>query len=268
MPWQASRQQDGWQYKHVPRAPATAREEYFKATGIRLAHNFAGPSLTDTVGGVVLAPTGSPAFNVEVSNLLDGFPLASDPASHLQTRAYNFPGTGDKYKASPGAVAIGAESVMISITTRFGAQVSNGDLVGNRDSAPGDGLELKWENTGKLQLTAQAAGQAATTIDRVIAANSGLWFTFVMIADRAAGKLKLGGVSFEDVVNLSAGSLASTEGLAIGKGRNIATVATTMAVRVAFGTQVENRSASQLARAEAPLIWIAPGFQRVSTGPK
>lgn len=263
MPWQNSREQDGWQVKHVPRAPATAREEYFKETGIRLAHNFAGPSLTDTIGGVVLAPVGAPAFNVAVTNLLDGFPLAVDPASHLQTRAYDFPGTGDKVEAAPGAVAIGAESVMISITTRFGAQLGNGDLVGNRD---GDGIELKWENSGKLQLTAQPAGQAATTIDRIIAADSGLWFTFVMIADRAAGKLKLGGVTFEDVINLLAGSLASTEGLAIGKGRGLAAIATTIAVRVAFGAQVENRSASQLAQAEAPLIWLAPGFQRVSTG--
>lgn len=248
--------------------PRDAFEAYRTATDIQLAHNFAG-QLADDVGGLVLTQIGSPQENVAISNLLDGFPLTSDQFSHLQSRAYGYPTTADGHTtASPTSIDFAEQSFLIEWTGRFSPQGLSGDLCGNHDGVVG--IEARWEPIGqKLQVRASPAGQATRLIDQNLILDTAEWHTIVVIADRPAGLLKVGGIDFEFSSILdSTGSLTSTDPFTIGKGRGLAVTATTISVRIALGTKVEGRSAKQLAQASAALVYWDEERIRASTAPK
>jgi hypothetical protein len=265
------RERDGWLITGGREPPRTPLDEYRQATGIRLAHDFRGDSLTDAIGGVVLTPTSATIDNL-VSNTLDGDPI-SDPPSLLWSHAYKTTGTGSSLAAGAATdVDFGLGSWMAHFTVAFDSQAAACDLGGNRDGSS-EGWLLRWTQASDLlQVLAQPVGEALVVaqitevLDSVAAVDH---HEVVIIADRANDRLRLATINAEvDVALPATGSFTTAAPFAIGKVLGLSCIATVMGVRVAFGSQVENRSPLAVAQASAKLIWWDDEFTRVETDAK
>lgn len=259
----------GFQYDRssLDVGPGDAREEFYGLTGIRLSNFFGGSSLTDAFGGAVLAPVGAPSFDALVADTLNGAPLITDPPSYLWNHAFRFQATGDSYTVpAVDSVPLGEESVMVAVTARFLPPGVSADLCGNRAMTPATGLEVKYDGQNfRVTVTAQPAGQAASTVNLLGALDNNLWHTIVVIADRANNLLRCGTIDGEASVALAAtGTLQSTRPFSIGKGRGLALLADTMHVLIAVGPQVEGRSPTNIAQAIAGAVYWDRDFSRVT----
>jgi hypothetical protein len=260
------RERDGWLITQSADPPRTPLDEYRARTGIRLAHDFRGDSLTAGISGQLLTAVNGPTFDEDVADTLDGNPLLSDPFSLLVSHSFSLFATNHRFEtSSPTAVDFGTGSFLVHWTGRFPDPAGVCDLFGNRDGSS-EGFEVQFDQGAqKVQALAQPVGQGLDGAEFVESIGTDEWVDIVVIADRAAGLWKLGTILNETSTALSPGTLTSADPLQIGAVNGLACVAEVMALRVAFGTQVEGRSPTQLARAIAKTIWLEPDDRRVST---
>lgn len=263
------RGRDGWLITATADPPKTVLDEIRAALGIRLAHHFGGNSLTDVIGGVALATVNGPSFDTTVSDTLDGTPLASDPPSLTWSHAYQTTITNQSFDAPlPSSVPVGADSVMVALMGRDpSAAPGVCSWVGNRDTGDEDGFEIVYDKTtGEMRATAQVVGETAVSAEIAAVMDDNFWRPIVMIADRANGILRLSDFETEMSVALPAGTLASAAPFSLFQvGGKLACTAQMMFCMVAFGEQVEGRSAQPIAQALAKLVSVTDQFSFVST---
>lgn len=255
-------------------APTDAREAYFQANNIRLAHDFAGRDLVDDFGGLVLTPVNAPSVDINVINTLDGSPLASDPPSKLWSHAYKFTaGNQQLQTASATSIDFGVQSFLVHLTLKFLPQGATVELAGNLDAT--SGWSLKYTAAQMLQFFVKRSGFPVDVIDLAVVLDDDGWHDVVAIVDLdtqapvPAPIARLGVINSEatSLLDLS-GSLTSSAPFSIGKVSGLSVLGDVMAVRLALGPQVEGRSTPALAQASAKLIWWTDLFTRVATAPK
>lgn len=243
--------------------PRNASEEYYDRTGIRAARIFAGSSTADAVTGLTLVTSGSVLVDQPVVDTLQDY-----EDSPLWSHAYAI--TADPgYLEEPtlGDVIFGTSSLLLHVTlypTFVPPVATLAHAVGNFDGSSGVSLLLDENDHVRLKITPLGGTPVDLTRDPGVA-TSNLWDDWVVVVDRAAGVVRFGDIRGETTSSLDSGSLGSTAKFRVGTtSTDQALLGQYMRILVAYGQEVEGKSARQLAELAASGAWWSPTYTRVT----